>query len=237
MKPYALVLGLLALTTVLSGCSDIFSPDNYEAPNSTLTGQVTYQGTAVPVATDRVELDLWQPGEEFELEQDIDVFVDQEGSFAAVLFDGSYEVNLIDGQGPWVDNATRIPFDVNGDTTIEVPVTPYYLVENPSIVNNNDVVEATFNIGQIDTSRDVEFVGLYVSTTRFVDRANEIGTDELDASAIPDLDATISLSFELPEDIREAPGSVPRANVWARVGIKTVGKAHLVYSPVEQLEL
>jgi hypothetical protein len=234
MRSRALVFALLGPVAILTGC-DVFSPDNYDEPTARLTGQVTYQGQPVPVATGEVELDLWQP--DYELDEEIDVTVDQDGTFSAVLFDGSYEINLVNGQGPWVDDPTRIPFEIRGDMTLEIPVTPYYIVENANLVNNNDVIEATFHIGQVDASRPVEYVGLYVSTTTFVDRTNRIRSVEMDAAAIPDLAGTISLSIALPDDIRLAPGSAPREAVFARVGIKTVGVSDMVFSQVQKIGL
>ena len=235
MRSYAIVLGLLASATALTGCKGLFSPDNYDEPGSTLTGSVTYQGQPVPVATEQVELDIWQPG--FDFEENIPVYVDQDGTFTAVLFNGDYEINLRNGVGPWVDNSSRMSFTVSGSTTIEVPVTPYYTVGNANIVNSGDVVQATFTVNSVNTGREVNFVGLYVSTTQFVDRTNQVVRVERNRADIPDLNGTINLSVALPSDIRVRPGPEPRTAVFARVGIAIVGKEDMVFSEVLEVGL
>jgi hypothetical protein len=234
MRSSAIAATLVASVTVLAGCDNIFGTDNYDPPSSTLTGQVVYQGEPVGVRSDGVELELWQP--DFELDEKIEVFVDQDGSFSAVLFDGSYEINLLAGSGPWVDNPERIPFDLRGEMTLEIPVVPYYTVQDESIANNNDVVEATFTLGQVETSRAVQYVGLYVSTTVFVDRTNQVVHVERAGDQI-DPGAPISLSVALPANIRVGPGPDPRTKVFARIGIKTVGVAEMLFSPVYEIGL
>jgi len=237
MKSFAVVFGLLASATVLTGCDGLFSPDNFDEPTSMLTGNITYQGQPIPVASDQVELDLWQPGAEFELEEDINLYVDQDGSFSAALFDGDYEYSLINGQGPWADNGARVPFQVRGNTTLEIPVTPYYTVGDANIsLSGGSAVQATFTINSVDTSRAVEYVGLYVSTTAFVDRSNQVVRTEMNGSQI-DVGGSISLSVNLPDDIRITPSPDPRTAVFARVGIKVVGKADMIFSLVEQVPL
>lgn len=235
MRSSAIVSTVLASITVLAGCDNIFGTDNYDPPSSTLTGQVVYEGEPVGVASNTVELELWQP--EFELDEKIEVFVDQDGSFSAVLFDGSYEINLLPGSGPWVDNPGRIPFELSGEMDLEVPVVPYYTIEGENIVNNNDVIEATFSIGQVEPSREIEHVGLYVSTTLFVDRTNQVVQTELAGGDIDDVGGTIDLSVELPDDIRVAPGPDPRTAVFVRVGVKTAGVADMIFSPVYEIAL
>lgn len=234
MRSSAIAPTLLASLTVLAGCDNIFGTDNYDPPSSTLTGRIVHQGEPVGVASNTVELELWQP--EFDLDEKIEVSIDQDGSFSAVLFDGSYEINLLPGSGPWVDNPGRIPLQLRGETDLEIPVVPYYTVEGENIINNSDVIEAMFSIGQVEPSRDIEHIGLYVSTTMFVDRTNQVVQIELAGNDI-DLGGTIDLSVELPDDIRVAPGADPRTTVYARVGIKTVGVADMIFSPVYKISL
>jgi Protein of unknown function (DUF3823) N-terminal domain/Domain of unknown function (DUF3823_C) len=232
MRSTTSVLAPLAVAGLLVGCGDITSLDNYAAPSSMLTGHVVYQGQPVGVRNGAVQLQLWQP--EFELNTSIPVYIAQDGSFSATLFDGSYEVNLLDG-GPWVDNSTRMPLQINGDTNLDLQVVPYYTVEGESISNVSDVIQATFNIGQVTTSAGIQRVGLYVGVTTLVDRNNNTVRVETTSGINPN--APVSLSVALPGDIRLTPGPDPRTKVYARVGIQAAGKTELIYSQVHEIGL
>jgi hypothetical protein len=216
------------LLGILAGCG-FGALDNYSAPNATLTGRVVYQGTAVGVRSNGVQLELWQPG--YELNQKIPIHIAQDGSFSARVFDGDYKLNLLPGNGPWVDNRDTILIQVRGHAAVDVPVVPYYTIENPSIGHASGSIESTFNVGSVNITREVEYVGLYVSTTTFVDRTNMAVRTERPRSAIPTLDAPIALSVTLPANLAQ------RNDVYARIGVKTVGVDELLFSPVQKITL
>ena len=222
------ILAALAMSASLAAC-DFGVFDNYDEPNATLTGRVVHQGQSIGVRSNGVQLQLWQPG--YDLEQSIPVYVAQDGSFSAQLFDGNYRLNLIDGQGPWVNSSDTLDVQVRGNSTIEVPVTPYYTIDDPTTVHSNGAIEATFRVGSVNTTRAVEYVGLYVSTTSFVDRGNMAVRIERPRSAIPSHADPITLSVTLPASLAN------RDDVYARIGVKTVGVSELIFSPVTRIEL
>lgn len=232
MKLRTILVASLAPLALLTGCDDIFGLDNFEEPTSVLTGQVVYQGEPVGVRSGGVELELWQPG--FELREKIEVHVDQDGTFSAELFDGSYELNTLAGNGPWVDSGETITFELNGEANIDVPVTPFYTIENASISNNGGTIQATFNVNAVDASRAVEFVGLYVGRTLFVDRNTNVAEIERPAGAL-NLSAPITLSVTLPDDIHVTPSPDPRTDVFVRVGVKTVGRSEMLFTHVQKV--
>jgi hypothetical protein len=221
----AIVFGSLAAVAGLSGCG-LDALDNYDQPSSTLTGSVVYNGAPVGVRSNGVQLELWQPG--YALSQKIPVFIDQDGSFSAVVFDGTYRLNLLAG-GPWVENTDTIEFDVRRGATVDVPVVPYYTIANETIVHNSGAIVATFDVGQVDTSRALEFVGLYVATTSFVDRTNMSARFERARSAIPNLNDPVTLTVNLPANLAQ------RNDVFARIGVKTVGIAEMLFSPISKI--
>jgi hypothetical protein len=235
MKSPALLVGLLAAVAMLGGCDNIFGLDNYDPPQSTLTGRLAYQGEAIGVRSGGVELELWQPG--YELNEKIPVYVAQDGTFTAKLFDGSYKLNLRSGNGAWVDNPDTIRFELKGSTDITVPVTPYYTIENESITHDAGVnapvgaIRATFDIGQVTPARPVEFVGLYVATTSFVDRNHMVVRTEKPMSDL-DLSAPITLSVDLPANIHTTPSPESRDSVSVRVGVKTSGVDEMLFTKV-----
>jgi hypothetical protein len=232
---------LILPSLLLGGCDNMFALDNYVEPNAMLTGEVVYQGQKVGVRSNGVQLELWQPGSEFQLNTKIPVHIDQDGSFSAAVFDGNYEINLLGGNGPWLDNPTRIPVVVRGNTMIQVPVTPFYTINNINITYNaglnapGGVIQASVDLGQINTSRAVEFVGLYVGTTAIVDRTNSVVRQERTRAQIPNLSAPITFSLNLPPNIHVTPSPERRDQVSVRIGVKTVGVAEMIFSQVIQV--
>src|SRR5687768_11903068 len=97
MKTAKAIVWVLLLAT--AACEGLTSVDNYDAPGSTLTGQVMFDGQGVGVRSNGVQLELWEPA--YPLRQKIPVYVAQDGSFSATLFDGSYKLNLLANNGPW----------------------------------------------------------------------------------------------------------------------------------------
>jgi hypothetical protein len=153
-----------------------------------------------------------------------------------VLFNGAYQVNLIAGS-PWVDDTRRIEFELRGKKTIEIPVVPYYTVENESITNSSDVIQATFTVGRVETSRAIQRVGIYVNTASIVDRTHQVVSGELTGSAIGNLNAPITLSAKLPANIRLTPSPAPRTDVFVRVGVQAAGVGEMMYSQVRKIGL
>jgi hypothetical protein len=229
MKPSVIVLAALAAGFLGSGCGGIGVLDNYDAPESTLSGQLVFQGAPVGLKSNEVQLELWQPG--YQLNQKIPVYVAQDGSFSAKLFDGNYKLNVLPGSGPFVDIRDTIPVQLNGKATVEVPVTPYYTVANQAITNNAGTIQATVNVGSVNTTRNLEFVGVYVFTTNFVDRQYYSVRTERARSTIPNLGDPVTVSVAL------TPALAGRDYVFARVGVKTVGITPLLYGPIVKITL
>lgn len=251
MKLRALSGIALLPTILLAGCDNIFGLDNYDEPNSMLSGRVVYNGEPVNVRSGGIELELWQPG--FELSTKIPVSVNQNGHYSASLFAGDYKLNAVRGQGPWVVTDDTLAVSVSGSTTLDFPVTPYYLVANESFsyvpasgVDGDTIgnVSATFNINTIVPSTDARFrqlesVELYVGKTQFVDRTNREVEISVSRANLPANWQTepVTLTVGLPRRIRQTPSPEPRTHVQARVGIKIVGVSEMIFSPVVEVAL
>jgi hypothetical protein len=246
MKTAPSLLCIPLLLFALTGCDDILSVDNYDAPGSPLTGRVVFEGQGVGVRSNGVQLELWEPA--YPLRQKIPVHVAQDGSFAAMLFDGSYKLNLLANNGPWLSTLDTIDIEVRGGATVEVPVTPYYTIRNEQIRHNrtgggpNGTIEATFTVGMVNTTRQVEWVGLYVGLTTFVDRINSLTIpnaqrERLRALVQTQLDARapITIGVQLPANIYETQSPARREYVFVRVGVKTVGVTEMLFSPVQKI--
>ncbi len=221
----AILFSLLAGLFLLTGCAK----DNYEPPKSTLTGRVIYDNQPVGVRTNGVQLELWQRG--YQLFTKIPVQVAQDGTFSAVLFDGDYKLVRLRGNGPWVDNTDTINVQVRGAATIDVLVQPYYVIRNPTIQRSGTNLTASASVAQVAAGRAIERVTLYVGTTQFVDVTNNVASASLQTAALADLSKPLALSLVLPTSVASRPYS------YARIGVKTVGVAELLYTPVQKITL
>jgi hypothetical protein len=221
----AILFSLLAGTVLLTSCTK----DNFEPPKSTLTGRVIYDNQPVGVRTNGVQLELWQRG--YQLFTKIPVQVAQDGTFSAVLFDGTYKLVRLRGNGPWVDNTDTISVQVSGAATIDVPVQPYYVIRNETIQRSGNNLTASCTVSQATPGRAIERVTMYVGTTQFVDVTNNVGAVNLTGTALADLSKPLPLTLTLPAAVSG------RSYFYARIGVKTLGVAELLYTPVRKIAL
>ncbi|WP_233507436.1 DUF3823 domain-containing protein [Adhaeribacter pallidiroseus] len=234
----------MALGFGLGSCAK----DNFEPPKSVLDGRLVYQGEPILVQSANanggnvsdfpVFFELWEKA--YQNRSSIRVPVKQDGTFSAVLFNGDYKLTIPNGQGPflWKTTATNAPdsltVNLNGSQTLDLEVTPYYMIRNAQFTTSGRVVTSTVAVNKIITdanAKDVERVSLYVNRTQFVDAGNNIKAADLAGSAIPDLN-NVSIATEAIGAI------VPSQNyVFARIGVKIAGIEDMIYSPVQKVNL
>lgn len=224
MKTQSYIYAVLSALILLVGCEK----DNYEAPSSMLTGRVVYQGQPLGVRSGGVELELWQHG--YQLFSKIPVHVDQDGSFSARLFDGDYKLVLLRGNGPWADNIDSIDVNIRGNAVLDVPVDPYFIVTNESFQSNGTTVTATFTVEQINQSRPLERVALYLGQTTIVDQNNYVVRTELPASDIADLNGQLTLTLDVPASL------LTKGYSFVRIGVKAVGVAEYLYTMPQEVK-
>jgi hypothetical protein len=234
MKRFTITL-LAGLGLLAAGCKK----DNYSPPESQLTGRVLFQNEPVGVrGQGGVQLELWQRGEAFR--NKISISVTQDGTYSATLFDGDYKLTRLRDNGPWQNNTDSIDVQVRGNTVVDVPVQPYYVVRNATFTKNSNTVQATCRVNQIATGRDIEYVTLFVNYTQFVDNFNGVTLTEAETNAntrrtltgdsLSNLNNDLTLSFILPT-------AVLGKTVYARIGVKTQGVGELFFSPVQKISL
>jgi transcription elongation factor Elf1 len=232
MKNFAITL-LAGLGLLAAGCAK----DNITPPTSQLTGRITYQNQPLNVrGSGNVQLELWQRGEYFR--NKIQVFVAQDGTYSADLFDGDYKLTRLRDNGPWQNNTDSISVTVKGNTVVDVPVQPYFTVGSTTFAKANNVVTASCKVNQVSTARAIESVSLFINYTQFVDNSNVVGQTQaeqtantgatLSGAALANLGNNLNLSFIVPAAAR---GKV----LYARVGVKTQGVGEMIYSPVQQI--
>jgi len=202
--------------------------DNYDAPESKLFGRLTYNGEPIGVrgTGEAVQLQLYQDG--YELRDPIPVYVTQDGSFEATLFDGEYKLVTRDNNGPWLNNRDTTIVNVSGTANVDVEVTPYFTLSDVSLSLNGSQVDASFQINQIVDDAAIDRVMILVSATAFVDDVVYIARLDLD-----DVETGVSLTGSLDlSGNRDFEAGKPLV---ARIGVHPAGKDQAIYSQVVRL--
>jgi hypothetical protein len=220
-----LLLGVMVLAGLLSSCEK----DNRLEPKSMLKGRVVYDGQPVGVRSNGVQLELWQRG--YQLFTKIPVHINQDGTFSASLFDGNYKLVRLRGNGPWADNTDTIDVEIRGMKEIDVPVQPFFVFQNDTYSKGEGKVSATFNLKQVDATRKLESVSLFVGTTTIVDPNNNAGNVQELAANIKDLTKPITLTATLSSAL------AGRDYVYARVGVKTAGVGEMLFGQPQKVML
>lgn len=231
MKIKLQYIWLLALVISIASCKK----DNFDAPASTLSGKFHYKGEAIQVEYDRVPLQLFQFG--FGKVGAIDFRLAPEGTYSALLFDGQYKFIVPNNQGPFKWNKTAagnpdsLTVNLSGSQTLDIEVTPYYMVRTPVFNVAAGKVNGTFKLEKIvtdATGKDIEQVILYINKTNFVSSEYNIANVTMAGSAITDPN-NISLNVTIPS-------MTPTQNyVFARIGVKIAGVEDRIFSPVQKL--
>ncbi|WP_423147202.1 DUF3823 domain-containing protein [Rubrolithibacter danxiaensis] len=226
------------ILTVLIIAAISCKKDNYDAPSSTLSGRLVYNGDSIGVEANQVQFQLFQPG--FGKIGPISQTFDQDGSYSALLFDGNYKFVIPNGQGPfmWKKTANGAPdsiaINLNGSQNLDIEVTPYYMVRNAQFTGSATNVTGSCQLEKIITdanARDIEKVILYINRTQFVSGGDyNVANAELEGSAIADLNS-VSLSVTVPAI------SPVQNYVFARIGVKIAGVEDMIFSPVSKVQL
>jgi hypothetical protein len=224
MKRYIPAALVFASVLLFAGCTK----DNYEKPKAVLNGRVVYQGQPVGVRSNGVQLELWQHG--FQVFSKIPVYVAQDGTFSASLFDGDYKLVQLRGNGPWVDKTDSLDVQVRGTTAIDVPVTPYFTISNETFQKSGNDITASGKVNKV-SSNAIERVSLYLGTTTIVDVTNNTTRLDKTGAAIGDLSQPISFSLPLPATLSG------RDYVYARLGVKTSGIGEMIYTQPQKVML
>lgn len=204
---------------LFAGCKK----DNKEAPSSVLSGKIVYNKLPLGLRSGGVELELWQYG--YQVRSKIPVYVSQDGSYSAKIFNGNYKLTMLRGNGPWAEKLDSIDINLKGSMTMDVTVDPYFVIGNVTYTKTDTTVTASVTIQRVNTTRNLEAVNLYIGQTIVTDHVNNGGnTAELAASAIPNITQPITITAKIPAAL------LTKDYVYARVGIKTSGVNERLYS-------
>jgi hypothetical protein len=230
-KIYSILLGTMLLG--MASCE----LDNYDEPGSFLTGRITYNGEAIQTRSDEVRFQLWQNG--YPLKGNLDVAIDQDGTFNGRFFDGSYKLVFPKGQGPFktiIQNPQRLDtldISIKGNTNLDIEVLPYYMIRNAQFSHAGATVKASCSIEKIITgvdAKDIERVGLYVNNTAWVSSDDQEWIDRVDNVDFSNLNA---INIEVAVSGKYANSDY----VYARIGVKIKDVEDEIYSSVTKVSL
>lgn len=224
MKLYKYLFSVLIFTLLLSSCG----LDNYDAPKSQLRGKITYNGETLGLrgTGEAVQLQLYQDG--YQLRDHIRVYVGQDGTFEALLFDGEYKLVTRNQNGPWVNSRDTMVVNVKGTTDVDLEVTPFFTISNENLALNGSVFTASFTVNQIVNTANIDYVTLLVSKTSFVDDVSNFARKDYRNQKT----GTVNLSMDLSDNNNFKNATA----VFARVGVRAVGADQAIYSKVVRLK-
>jgi len=211
----------LLVIICLSGCA----VDNYDPPSTTFNGRLVFDGQPLQIRQGISVLQLYQPG--YENQNPIAVNVKQDGSFSSILFEGTYKLVRVAGNGPWENNPDSITVDVHGPTNIDVPVVPFFSISDVSFEVKDDILVAQCKIKKNVESRQLEKVSLFVNNTNLVDH-----TVQLTAAPSSTKTAAQIGEDEIIELQQDLTGYSNNPYLFARIGVKAVGHPEYIYSIV-----
>jgi len=228
-----LIIALGVIGSFLASCQK----DNFDEPGSKLEGKLVYNGEAINVSYNDVTFQLWEPG--WQKKGEINVAVDQDGTYSAMLFNANYKLVIPSNQGPFKSKlntetgSDTILVKLDGSKVMDIEVVPYYMIRTPQFTVSGREVTGTFKAEQIITgtsAKNIERVNLYVNKTQFVDFRSNLASAEL-AGASVTFGTTVSLKATVP-------AITPTQNyVFARIGLKIAGIEDMIFSPVVKVNL
>ena len=211
MKKITSFFTLLCCLLAISSCRY----DNFDEPQSMLTGKVVYEGEPICVRAGGAEFALYQDG--YALHNSIPVYINQDGTYSAVLFDGEYKLVRM-GNAPWErPNNDTILVEVHGNTVQDIPVTPYFIIKDASFTKNGSKVTAKFTVKKVSSSATLEDVRIYLGETLITD--NNI-----------QLDQVITADIDIPESLASED------YFFARVGVKSGQASEYCYTQSTKIE-
>lgn len=211
------ILSVFPVLLLLSGCQ----VDNYQPPTSLLSGSVTYDGRAIYLAHGDVKFNLYQDG--YEKQGPVTVTVSEDGTFSALVYDGSYHLCNIDDAAPWSNDVEPVDIVVSGDTFCNVEVKPYFTIDDAAIALDGTTVKGLCGVKRVSEGRNAKSIFLAVGKTRFI---NDQSYSYLARKSVTGVRVNGSHSFSV--DISEFMDGCDC--LYARIGLEIEGTGKYIYS-------
>lgn len=217
------IIGLIFLFLMIFGCGK----DNYEEPQSTISGNITFNGAPLNLkgTAQSIQLQLYQPGYQFNAH--IPVYVTQDGSFKAKVFDGNYKLIARNNNGPWVNATDTMYVDLKGSANINYEVNPYFLINSASLTLSSDnKLTGNFTIIKNVNSANLQYYSVLVSKTSFVDDVSNFYRKDYSSYS----NSNVLEDLSQNEQLKSAPV------LFARIGVRAEGADQAIYSEVIKIK-
>lgn len=218
-----LILGLFLVT----GCE----LDNFDEPKSEFKGRFVYEGEALQLRGTAYDNDCmmyaYQEGPEYEDRGAINLFVNSDGEFNSLMYDGFYKIVLRQDRGPWIPRQDTIEVNIKGNQILDVEVTPYFLIKDTKIDFQNKVVKVKCKINQVVETASIDRAVIYISKTKLVDNVAKIAEKSFTNLNPGEHEFTFDLSDNGVTDAAKF--------LYARVGVKARQGNDYIFSEVTQL--
>lgn len=218
-----LILGLFLVT----GCE----LDNFDEPKSEFKGRFVYEGEALQLRGTAYDNDCmmyaYQEGPEYEDRGAINLFVNSDGEFNSLMYDGFYKIVLRQDRGPWIPRQDTIEVNIKGNQILDVEVTPYFLIKDTKIDFQNKVVKVKCKINQVVETASIDRAVIYISKTKLVDNVAKIAEKSFTNLTPGEHEFTFDLSDNGVTDAAKF--------LYARVGVKARQGNDYIFSEVTQL--
>ena len=197
----------IILATAVAFCLGSCGYDNFDEPESMLAGNIQYNGQNLQLqgSAGSIQLQAYQSG--YELKSPITI------------------------NGPWVNKRDTVEVDVKGNTEVNIPVTPYFLLSDYNCSLSGNLLTVSFKIQQIVNTATMAYGTICIGRTSIVDEQNNAFQIRLNASALT-MGAN-SFSFTLTDEQKKAISGAARLT--ARVGLRTVDADKSVYTHIVTL--
>ena len=222
------------LIYIFSVCAILFTScteyDNYDAPGSTLTGKVHYQGSQIGLRNSGVGFELWQDG--YELSGNIPVYIAQDGTYSATLFNGQYKL-VRKANGPWVNETSdTLIVNVNGNTQYDVEVKPHFIVGADSYQINmtSKTIVGTFTVDEIVGTSNLSNVRMFIGPRIILDNNIRGSYKKAEVSDVT-FGQPLSITMDITDDL------ISRGYLNARIGVKAAESEEYIYTQVKKIEL
>jgi hypothetical protein len=230
MKNKLILITVITFAIIIAGCKY----DNYDPPTSFLTGHVTYNNTPVGVRSNGTQLELWQYKWDTKgviARAKLAVYIDQNGFFSARLFNGDYKIVRLAG-APWSNpNTDSLDVTVKGNTTMDVPVTPYFVITGETFTYNkaDSSITSSCTITKIGALA-ITNLTLFAGVTDIVDNTNNTQSNVL-TTGLTDLSTPKTNKITLTSINKK------RGYIFVRLGIQISGVGERYFTSVKELSL
>jgi len=252
MKKKNKITLLIVLLTAASVLVQSCGKDNLSPPSSVFSGHFLYNGQPVGLLMSSPDINSVNgTGHALALTQltgaqqtysvgEIQVYAKHDGSFTGLMYNGTYTARSLPSKMPFED-IVGLPVTINGNTTQDITVVPYWWMTNLKTTYVGTVFTATFTIAKVSTNaaRTLQYVQVAISPTQFADAAaySALRTFAPGAAA-PNVvlaaggncTVTLDLSTLTTAEKSALAAQGPGGHIWASVAIKTNGITDALYS-------